>query len=89
MINISGKEVSLIKKTTGSKYNAVFCIHISSEDYKNVFSFVFQIRAHGGISLVVQWLRNHLPMQRDMGSIPGQGTRIPHVVGAPRPMLCN
>ena len=30
-----------------------------------------------GTSLVVQWLRIHLAMKgRDMGSIPGQGTKI-------------
>ena len=47
--------------------------------------------------LVVQWLRIHLAMQRTyMGSIPGQGTKIPHAAGhlSPRatttePSLCN
>ena len=32
------------------------------------------------MSLVVQGLRIHLPMQ-GAGSIPGQGTKIPHAVG--------
>ena len=34
-----------------------------------------------GTSLVVQWLGIHLAMQRtDMGSIPGQGTKIPYAL---------
>ena len=36
----------------------------------------WQIRA----SLVAQWLRLHLPMQRGVGSIPGWGTKVIHVV---------
>ena len=36
----------------------------------------WQIRA----SLVVQWLRLHLPMQGSVGSIPGRGTEVIHVV---------
>ena len=31
-----------------------------------------------GTSLVVQWLRLHASMARDVGSIPGQETKIPH-----------
>ena len=31
-----------------------------------------------GTSLVFQWLRLHASKQGDMGSIPGQGTKIPH-----------
>ena len=31
-----------------------------------------------GTSLVAQWLRLHAPEAGDMGSIPGQGTKIPH-----------
>ena len=34
-----------------------------------------------GTSLVGQWLRIHLPMQGDMGSIPGWRTKIPHAEG--------
>ena len=30
-----------------------------------------------GTSLVVQWLRLHAPNTGGMGSIPGQGTKIP------------
>ena len=30
-----------------------------------------------GTFLVVQWLRKHLPVQGDKGSIPGWGTKIP------------
>ena len=31
-----------------------------------------------GTSLVVQWLRLHASNARSTGSIPGQGTKIPH-----------
>ena len=31
-----------------------------------------------GTSLVVQWLRLHVPTAGGMGSILGQGTKIPH-----------
>ena len=31
-----------------------------------------------GISLVVQWLRLCTPKAEDMGSVTGQGTKIPH-----------
>ena len=33
-----------------------------------------------GTSLVVQWLRLHLPMKRGVGSIPGWGVKIPHAL---------
>ena len=33
-----------------------------------------------GISLVVQWLRLHASSAGGLGSIPGQGTKIPHAV---------
>jgi len=33
-----------------------------------------------GISLVVQWVRLCKSTAEGMGSIPGQGTKIPHVV---------
>ena len=33
-----------------------------------------------GISPVVQWLRLHASNAGGMGSIPGQGTKIPHIV---------
>ena len=33
-----------------------------------------------GISLVVQWLRLHASTAEGLGSIPGQGTKIPHAV---------
>ena len=38
-----------------------------------------------GTSLVAQWLRIHLPVQRNVGSILGWGTKIPHAVGWLRP----
>ena len=34
----------------------------------------------GGISLVVQWLRLHIPTAKGAGSIPGPGTKTPHAV---------
>ena len=39
-----------------------------------------------GTSLVVLWLRIHLPFQRGVGLIPGQGGKIPH---ASRPKKQN
>ena len=34
----------------------------------------------GGTSLTVQWLRLHASTPGSMGSIPGQGTKIPHAI---------
>ena len=34
-----------------------------------------------GTSLAVQWLRLHISNAGDTGSIPGQGTKIPHASG--------
>ena len=34
-----------------------------------------------GTSLVVQWLRLHASTAGGGGSIPGQGTKIPHALG--------
>ena len=42
--------------------------------------FVFFLRVFTGTSLVVQQLRLHAPNSGDMGSIPGQGIKIPHAV---------
>ena len=39
-----------------------------------------QNRIKARTSLVIQWLRICLPVQRNSGSIPGQGTRIPHAI---------
>ena len=38
-----------------------------------------------GTSLVAQWLRIHIPMQRNSGSILGWGAKIPHAVEQLRP----
>ena len=38
------------------------------------------IKEWGGTSLVVQWLRLCAPHAGRMGSIPGWGTKIPHVM---------
>ena len=37
-------------------------------------------KTKGGISLAVQWLRLHASNAVGLGSIPGQGTKIPHAV---------
>ena len=34
-----------------------------------------------GTSMTVQQLRLHFSMQRNVGMIPGQGSKIPHVLG--------
>ena len=34
----------------------------------------------GGMSLVIQWLRFHVPSSEGTGSIPGWETKIPHAV---------
>ena len=38
-----------------------------------------------GASLVVQWLRFCAPSAGGMGSIPGQGTKIPHAAAKKKP----
>ena len=38
----------------------------------------YHLRLLPGVSLVVQWLRLHASNAGGMGSIPGQGTKIPH-----------
>ena len=38
---------------------------------------------------MVQWLRICLAMHGDVGSITGRGTRIPHAVGAAKPVHCD
>ena len=40
-----------------------------------------------GSSLVVQWLRLCVPNSRSMGSIPSEGTKIPHATGHSQSML--
>ena len=39
----------------------------------------YTYESHPGTSLAVQWLRLCAPNAGGMGSIPGQGTKIPHV----------
>ena len=36
------------------------------------------LKMYPGTSLAVQWLTFHASTAGDMGSIPGQGTKIPH-----------
>ena len=44
------------------------------EDDTNTWKDIY----HVGSSLVVQWLRLHVPSVGGQGSIAGQGTRFPH-----------
>ena len=36
------------------------------------------LKGHEGTSLIVQWFRLHVPNARDMVSMPGRVTKIPH-----------
>ena len=38
------------------------------------------LKMYPGTSLAVQWLTFHASTAGDMGSIPGQGTKIPHAL---------
>ena len=42
-----------------------------------------------GTSVVVQWLRLHAANAGDLGSIPGQGTKIPHAAQCGQKILKN
>ena len=44
---------------------------------------------YNGTSLVVQWLRIHLAMQGDSGSIPGRGTKVPNTGGQLTKPACH
>ena len=46
-----------------------FCFHITEREPCKMVA--------KGTCLLVQWLRIHLAMQKDKGSIPGRGTKIP------------
>ena len=51
---------------------------VRTMDYPfRVFKIMFE-----GTSLAVQWLRLHISTARGAGSIPGQGTKIPHASAA-------
>ena len=41
----------------------------------------FRLKIIIGTSLAVQWLRDHLPAQGDVGSTPGLEAKIPHASG--------
>ena len=67
---------------------------------KQPFSFSFLKKKHSGTSLVVQWLIFHASTAGTPGSIPGQGTKIPHATRRSRknkqnnsnisePLLCR
>ena len=47
----------------------------SSPDHMTPLAMLSSKELEFGNSLVVQWLRLHTPNARDLGSIPGQGTR--------------
>ena len=47
--------------------------------YRSLLDSIFILWKCCGTSLVVQWLRLRVPNARDLGSIPSQGTRFPHV----------
>ena len=44
-----------------------------------------RIRCRVGISLMVQWLRRHLPTQGMWVQFPSQGVNIPQVLQLPNP----
>ena len=54
---------------------------IKGEESERVRLSLVTKRGSWGTFLVVQWLRICLPVQGDVGSIPGRGTKIPHVAG--------
>ena len=59
---------------------------IGYKDHQNGLCFyhlgiVSECAVYGWTSLVTQWLRLHTASTRGAGSLPGQGTRIPHVTG--------
>ena len=64
-------------------YHSLF-IHLPTERHPSCFQ-VLAITNKAAIetSLVVQWLRLHAPNAGGLGSIPGQGTKIPHTATKP------
>ena len=53
------------------------------------WSNIKALRDFRGTSLVVQWLRLHAPNTGGLGSIPGQGTKIPHASTKPQHSQIN
>ena len=54
--------------------------YLLSSAFKKFIKFDLYQKKKGGTSLVVQWLRLHTSSAGGMGSIPGRGTKILHVV---------
>ena len=66
-------------------------IYLTSKGGQNLLAFtrpsaLSSQKLAWGTSLVVQWLRIYLPMQRTLSLIPGQGTKIPTCHRATKPM---
>ena len=65
-------------------YHNYFKFHPGGNMYSYFISFSGSITLfqefHCRTSLVVQWLRLSIPNAGGAGSIPGQGTKIPHAV---------
>ena len=78
------------KGATGQSALKRFSLEGSSQNYVYVFLHkricdpLVRIWMMGTFP-VVQWLRIRLPIQGNMGSSPGQGTKIPHAAGQLRP----
>ena len=59
----------------------MLCQHCSSFwNYSSKQKLFFFLNPHPGTSLVIHWLRLHAPNAGGMGSIPDQGSKIPHAV---------
>ena len=55
---------------------------VKEQQIKNeFFKIIFKIKPILGTSLVVQWLKLCASNARGPSSIPGQGTKIPHLAG--------
>ena len=54
---------------------------IKGEESERVRLSLVTKRGSWGTSLVVRWLRISLPVQGEVGSILGWGTKIPHAAG--------
>ena len=59
----------------------MLCQHCSSFwNYSSKQKLFFFLNPHPGTSLVIHWLRLHATNAGGMGSIPDQGSKIPHAV---------
>ena len=89
------------RDTEGYSSHKQVCIHthththITLEAWQGLMESAFTFRRGNeiksseiGTSLVVQWLGPHTPYAGGWGSIPGQGTKIPHAT-IKDPKCCN